>query len=466
MKIQFLGAARQVTGSRYLLEIGDLRILIDSGLFQEREFLNRNWSDPPFDPTAVDFLLLTHVHLDHTGLIPRLVAQGFSAPIITTAATAELSEIVLADAAHIQLEDAHYKIKRHKKQNRKSPRPIQPLYTPEDASAATRLFRHVRYNQPFNLNKHVTVTFHDAGHILGSAAIEIVEQTQTGKRTILFSGDVGQKNKPIIRDPEHLERADYVIMESTYGNRTHDHTHDIESQLQTIINDTATAGGNLLIPTFAVERAQELVYLLGRLRRQRQIPNLLAFLDSPMAVDVTDVFRNHKNLMDADAQKILNDGNSLFRFPGLKFVRTTAESKAINRIHGSCIIMAGSGMCTAGRIKHHLVHNIAKPQAAIVFVGYQANGTLGRQIVSGAKTVRIHGEKHNVRARITQIHGFSAHADRDGLIEWVTSLKTQPKRVFLCHGEPDAAGDLAQTLKSKHNLNVEIQQYEQTCTLD
>jgi len=466
MKIQFLGAARQVTGSCYLLEAGGLRLLIDCGLFQEREYQERNWNPSPVQPESVDWLLLTHAHLDHSGLIPKLVRDGFAKPILTTAASRELAEIILADAARIQEEDAEFKRKRHAREGRRSPRPIVPLYTSDDADEAQRHFRPARYGEPVRLNDDVMVTFHDAGHILGSAMLELAVRENGAARTVLFSGDVGQWNKPIVRDPTLFSRADYVVMESTYGGRLHPPAGDVEDKICTVVNEAVKAGGNILIPTFAVERAQELMYHLARLASEDRIPNLLAFLDSPMAVNATEVFRRHRECMDEEAVRLLESGERLFQFPGLKLVSSVNESKAINRIRGSCLILAGSGMCTAGRIKHHLVRNISRPECTIVFAGFQARGTLGRQIADGERTVRILGQRHEVKARIVQLHGLSAHADQAGLLRWVGHLSGPPRQVFLTHGEEEAAEALATEIRSKWGWPVEVPEYQQEFALE
>jgi metallo-beta-lactamase family protein len=460
MKLRFLGATRQVTGSSHCLEAGGLRILIDCGMFQERAYLARNWEPFPVSPRDVDYVLLTHAHVDHCGLIPKLVRDGFAGRILCTGASRDLAEIILEDSGHIQEEDAAFKLKRHKREGRKGPYPVKPLYTVGDAEAAVPNFKPVPYNKPTRLNDRVSATFHDAGHILGSAMIELAVGVDGTTRTVVFSGDVGQWDKPIIRDPSVFDRADYVVMESTYGARNHEPTGDIEDQLCQVINSTVKAGGNIVMPTFAVERAQELLYAIGELVRQDRIPNLLIFLDSPMAVDVTEVFRRHRDCMDTEALEIIESGARLFQFPGVQLVRSTRQSKAINRIRGSCIILAGSGMCTAGRIKHHLVKNISRPESTIVFVGYQAHGTLGRQIADGRTAVRIHGQQHEVKARVTQIHGLSAHADQTGLLKWLGHLTTPPRRVFLTHGEQEAADALAEQIRTRWGWPVEVPDYQ------
>lgn len=466
MKLHFLGANRQVTGSRYLLEADGVRVMIDCGMFQERAFLERNWEPSPVPPGSIDSLLLTHAHLDHCGLIPRLVQQGFNNPILTTPASCDLAEIILKDAAHIQEEDAAYKQKRHAREGRTPPRPVVPLYTTPDAERALPLFQSVTYNEPRQLDGRVTVTFHDAGHILGSAILELRVGNGADAKTIVFSGDIGQTDKPIIRDPTLMKRADYVILESTYGDRNHKDGAPVDEQLADAINEAASAGGNVVIPTFAVERAQELAYYIGGLIRDRRIPELPTFLDSPMAVDVTEVFRKHKRYMDDDAQALMDAGKRIVQFEGLRLVRTTEESKAINRFSEPCIIMSTSGMCTAGRIKHHLANNVSDPKNVLVFVGFQAFGTLGRELVSGKKSVRIHGVERPVRAKVRQIYGLSAHADRDDLLRWIGHFNPPPKRVFLTHGEENAANALAEAIRSRGAGDVSVPAYKEVVTLD
>lgn len=458
MRIHFLGANRQVTGSRYVLEAQGLRVMIDCGLFQERAHLCRNWAPSPTPPRTIDHLLLTHAHLDHCGLIPRLRAEGFEGAILATAATRDLADIVLYDAAAIQEEDAAYKRKRHECEGRTGPYPVKPLYTERDVRDVMPLFRSVRYREPVALNDEVSVTFHDAGHILGSSLLEVVVRSDGALRRIVFSGDLGQKGKPIVHDPTVLNEADYVIMESTYGDRQHGNTQTVEDQLAEVLGRAMERGGKILIPTFAVERAQELLFYLGRLMHRKRLPHTLVFLDSPMAVDVTDVFRGHRALMDKDMQERLASGRPMFDFPGLHLVRSRDESKAINRIRGSCIILAGSGMCTAGRIKHHLANNISQPDCTVIFVGYQAQGTLGREILEGKNPVRIHGKMHTVRAAIEEIHGLSAHADQSGLLDWVGHIR-KPRRVFLTHGEEEAAGALAGLIQERFGWDVTIPEY-------
>ena len=461
MKLKFLGANRQVTGSRYLLEAGGIRMLVDCGLFQERDFLGRNWETSPVSPGELDFLLLTHAHLDHCGLVPRLVQQGYANPVIATRASVELASIVLKDAGRIQEEDAAHKRRRHQREGRRGKYPEIPLYTEADATASLSLFRGVRYGEPVRLNDRVSVCFHDAGHILGSSMLEIAVQENGRRRRLVFSGDVGQWQRPLVRDPSLLEQADYVVVESTYGDRRHRDEGDIEERLGKVVNKAVERGGNLLIPTFALERAQELLYYLSRLIWKDRIPHLLVFLDSPMAVNATEVFLRYADCLDEETQQLLSGSQHPFAFPGLTLVRSVDESKAINRIRGTCIVMAGSGMCTGGRIKHHLEHQISRPETTVLFVGYQARGTLGRQILEGAEEVRIHGQLRPVRAQIEQLHGFSAHADQDDLRRWLGHFRTPPARLFVTHGEPEVSQAMAAQIKQEWEWEVEVPEYQQ-----
>lgn len=459
MRIQFLGAAQQVTGSSYYLEGDGLRLLIDCGLFQERAFLERNWAPFLVPPENIDFLLLTHVHLDHSGLIPKLVREGFSKNILTTPASADLLPVVLLDSARIQEEDAAYKRKRHQKEGRRGPYPEIPLYTEAEAAKVSAFVKPVAYEKAIPLNNSVSARFHEAGHILGSAMIELTIKERKKPRKVIFSGDIGQWKKPLIRDPYIFDQADVVILESTYGDRNHDDPADVETMLSQIIRETVKAGGNIVIPVFAVERAQELMFYLRRLIRQKRIPRLPVFLDSPMAMDVTEVFKQHPECLDEETLELFRSGQSPFQFPGLRFTRTQEESKAINSFRSSCLIMAGSGMCTGGRIKHHLVQNIGRPESTILFVGYQAEGTLGHQILKAQPEVRIFGQYHRVRAKVKQIHSFSGHADRSGLFQWLGHFRSPLPLVFLTHGEKKVSLDLANTLKNKKGFDISIPEY-------
>ena len=458
-KLQFLGAARNVTGSSYLVEVDNTKFLIDCGLYQEREFKQRNWNPFPVNPETIDTILLTHAHLDHCGLLPKIVREGFKGKIICTPPTEEIAKIVLLDAARIQEEDARFKKKRHEREGRKGPYPEIPLYTEEDAKKVFPLFEPIEYERVLKISGSVSVSFHDAGHILGSSMIKVKLTLPNGEGFILFSGDVGRWDKPIIRDPTIFNQADYTLIESTYGDRVHENISDIKDILRDVINSTDKRGGNVVIPSFAIERTQELLYYLSELFYERKIPPLLTFLDSPMAIDVTQVFENNRGYFDEEMLNRIKSGNLPFYFSTLKLTRSVEESKAINHIRSSCIIIAGSGMCTGGRVKHHLINNISRPESTILFVGYQARGTLGREIVEGAKKVRIHGEIYPVRASIVQINGLSAHADKNELLRWLSGLQSPPKHLFVVHGEEEAALKFATTVNEKNNWNVSVPRY-------
>ena len=466
VKLQFLGAARQVTGSQYYVQTGGPRLLVDCGMFQEREFLARNWDPSPIRPGDLDALLLTHAHLDHCGLTPKLVMEGFRGPIFTTKASAELVELVLHDSAEIQAEDAAYKKKRHRKEGRKGKYPEKPIYTPADVRRTLSLLKPVSYGRPVEIGDGVSAVFHDAGHILGSAMVELKVSHNGQQRRMLFSGDIGQWNKPIVRDPSVFTEADCVVMESTYGDRDHPKRGDVESQLAEVINRTVGRGGNVVIPIFAIERAQEIVYHISRLLHAQRIGELPVFLDSPMAADVTEIFRHHRECFDAETWQLITSGNSPFGFPELTMVRTVEQSKAINRVRDPAVIMSTSGMCTAGRIKHHLRQNITRPECTILFVGYQARGTLGRQILEGREEVRIHGRPRPVKAGIEQIHGASGHADRSALLRWLGHLQTPPQHLFLTHGEADEAMSLRGQIRQQLGWTATVPEYQQTARIE
>lgn len=466
VQLSFLGAARTVTGSRYLLETSDLCLLIDCGLYQERELKNRNWQPFPIPPDSIDAILLTHAHIDHSGFIPRLVREGFHGNIYCTTATREISQIALLDSAHLLVEDAEFKRSRHEREKRKGPYPEVPLYTEEDVRVSFPLFAPAEYEKPVQIGDGIEITFHDAGHILGSSIIKVKLKQGLEEKILIFSGDVGRWGKPILRDPSIFPEADYILMESTYGNRIHEGTKEIENTLAEVIKYTKKAGGNIIIPAFAIERSQEILYYLNKLLMEDRIPHLMIFIDSPMAIRVTEVFKHHTELYDEEMTELINRGNSPFDLPSLKMASSVSESKAINHIKGTVIIMAGSGMCTAGRIKHHLANNISRPEGTILFVGYQAYGTLGRQIVDGARDIRIFGNKYPLRARVYQINGFSAHADRDELLKWILSFKKPPRNTFITHGEQEVSLYLADLLKEKTGWNVSVPRYLDTYLLE
>ena len=466
MKLAFFGAARQVTGSCYFLDAGGLKLLVDCGLYQERSFLERNWEALPVPPEDLDFILLTHAHLDHSGLIPKVVRDGFSGTILTTDATADILSIALMDAAEIQEEDAAYKKRRHEKENRTVDHPVVPLYTVQDVQAAMPLVEEVDYDVPTELGHGVSVRFRDAGHILGSAMIEITVREGEIVRRLVFSGDIGQWNMPFVRDPTLFEAADYAVMESTYGDRDHEDPGRVDELLARTVRETVAAGGNVVIPTFAIERAQDLMYHLSRLVFAKAIPPVPVFLDSPMAREVTAAFERNDGSFDEDTRRLFAAGRNPFRFPGLTIVRTPEESKAINDVRGPAVIMAGSGMITGGRIKHHLVRNISRPESALLFVGYQARDTLGRQILEGESEVRILGKTLPVRAKVAKINGFSAHADRSGLRRWLDGFKTPPRRLFVTHGDAEVAAKTAEGIRRDRGWTVELPEYLEVWDLD
>lgn len=467
MKLTFLGAAQNVTGSCYLLEPGDgTRVLVDCGLYQERDFKNRNWDAFPVLPASVNAVLLTHGHLDHCGLLPKLVREGFKGRIYCTPATAEVAKIIILDSAKIQEEDALFKQKRHAKEGRQGPYPIQPLYTIKDAESALPRITPVKPGSPVPVCDGVTASFFEAGHIIGSSSVMVRVKQKGEERSILFSGDIGRWNAPILRDPTLFTEADYVLTESTYGDRDHGDEAGIPGQLADVVNAARKAGGNIVIPSFAVERTQELLYHLSGLLREDRIPHLAVFVDSPMAVRVTEVFTRHPELFDEETLALIRQGKHPCDFPGLVLCRSVDESKAINHIKGTVIIIAGSGMCNAGRIKHHLVNNVSRPESTVLFVGYQAVGTLGRSLSDGAKEVRIFGQTRPVKATVVRINGFSAHAGQGELLRWVTALKRPPRRVFVTHGEPEAAEAYAGKIRSAVGWPVTVPAYREQAVLD
>ncbi|MBI4826190.1 MAG: MBL fold metallo-hydrolase [Nitrospirae bacterium] len=432
INISFHGGVDTVTGSCHLLQAGGLNILVDCGLFQGGTDIDeKNYDDFGFDPSSIDYLLVTHGHLDHCGRIPILVKKGFKGKIITTAATGEIAKVILLDSAKIQEEDFERwkRIKRRRGQIQR-----EPLYTTLDAvDALVHFDPSARYETPIKLNGSVTATFMDAGHIFGSAFIEIKVK---GFGTLIFSGDLGNRGKPILNDPSFPEKADVVIIESTYSNRNHKNIDDSVAEFRQAIIDTFKRGGNVLIPSFALERAQDLLYYLREFRQNAEIPACSVYLDSPMAINVADIMHRHPGLFDKEAAGLLQRGIDPFMFQGLKLTRFPEESRKINFIKSNAIIIAGSGMCNGGRISHHLKHNIWRKESSVVFAGYQAAGTLGRKIVDGNRRVKIFDEPFKVNAKIYTIGGFSAHADKDILLDWLRHCKGLDK-LFLVHGERD-----------------------------
>jgi metallo-beta-lactamase family protein len=464
--LTFMGAAQGVTGSRYLINKDGTRVLVDCGLYQEREFLYRNWQKFGFIPAELHAVLLTHAHLDHCGMLPRLVNQGFRGKVICTPATAEIAKIILLDSAKIQEEDAENKKKRHIREKRKGPFPEEPLYTTADVEDCMNLFEPVEYNQKTEVAQDIEATFHDAGHVLGSSMIRLRFNENGTKRSVVFSGDIGRWDRPMLNDPDVFKFTDYVVMESTYGDRIHEGVEEINLKLEEIITSAFQAGGKIIVPSFALQRAQDILYYLNLLLMQKIIPLINVYIDSPMAIKITEVYKHYGALYDRDMQVLLTIHHSPFDFPGLRMVETVEESKSLNEISGTIMIIAGAGMATGGRIKHHLANNISRPEATVMFVGYQAAGTLGRLILEGAKTVRIHGKQYPVNAHITQIQGLSSHADRNELLKWLSMLSVHPKHIFITHGEKESAESFSKFLHEQNNYETSVPEYGTTVTLD
>jgi len=463
MQIEFHGAARNVTGSCYLIEVAGNRVLVDCGLYQGRkEMIEENAEPFGFDPRSIDYVLLTHAHLDHCGRLPLLVKRGFHGEIITTSASRELARLVILDSAHLQEEEARYKSRKLRRVS-EEPRQIDPLYNTIDALNSFDCFGQTTdYGVRLQLTDGIFATFLDAGHILGSASI-LLELEEVGrKRKVLFSGDLGYSNRAILRNPAKPPHVDSVVMETTYGDRLHKALVPSLDELYSVIAGTLDGGGNVIIPTFAMERAQEILYFLREGIEKGRIPKRInVFLDSPMAISATEIFRRHPECYDKDACEILSNGDDPFALPGLHFTRETSESMLLNTIASGAVIMAGSGMCTGGRVRHHLKHNLWNKNCAVVFVGYAAEGTLARRIIDGAKTVRIFREEIPVRASIYTIGGFSAHADQAELLAWHQQTG-DPQRTFLVHGNEKAMSEFPRHLE---NTNIEIPTLHQSFTL-
>lgn len=465
MKLTFCGAAGTVTGSCHLLEIENKKILLDTGLFQGgSEADEMNFEQFRFNPSEIDILLLSHAHIDHSGRIPLLVKQGFKGKIITSAPTQELCKIMLTDSAFIQESEAEWQ---NRKRKRAGKGKVEPLYTVKDAEAALELFQPVDYDKVININSNISIRFKDAGHILGSAIIELWIREKGEEFKLVFSGDLGNVDVPIMNDPSIIEDADYVIMESTYGDRMHKDTQNKTLALLDIIIDTVERNGNVVIPSFAVERTQEILYVLNMLKESKssKIKNVPVYVDSPLAINATRIFESFLPYMDEEAQKFIKAGDNPFDFPNLIFTHTADESKAINSTEGSSIIISASGMCEAGRIKHHLKHNLWREESSVVFVGYQAQNTLGRRIKDGEKLVKIFGEEIGVKCKIYSIEGFSGHADQMGLLKWIGAFKNKPKKVFLVHGDEGALKELSRLMETELGIANEIAQPGQTVEL-
>ncbi|WP_243309934.1 MBL fold metallo-hydrolase RNA specificity domain-containing protein [Fundidesulfovibrio agrisoli] len=464
MKIKFLGAAKTVTGSCYMMETGGTRFAVDCGLHQgNREIEARNLDYTVYQPHKVDFFLITHAHMDHSGLLPRMVKNGFAGKVYLTPPTKDLLWIMLQDSAHIQEMEAE---QQNRKNARHGGKPAEPLYTQSDATAVMPLMRTVEYNEPFEPAPGVKVVYRDAGHILGSAFIEvwITENGTTNK--LVFSGDLGKPDQLIIKDPTFAETANYLFLESTYGDRDHKDPDTSLEELGQAISYSYAHGEKVIIPAFAVERTQEVLYSLHMLSKSGKLPkDMPVFVDSPLAIRATEIFRQHPEYMETDIGKGMQNGEDPFSLPNLRFTLTADESRSINSMDGPAIVISASGMCNAGRIKHHLRHNIWRKGASIVFVGYQGQGTPGRKIVDGAKTIKIMGEDLQVAAKVWTIGGFSAHAGQSQILQWLGHFKKNGMEVFLVHGESDAMSTLAGLIESRFGFTVHMPEYLEECTL-
>jgi metallo-beta-lactamase family protein len=457
-KITFLGAAGTVTGSKYLIEAEGKRLLVDCGLFEgSKELKQRNWDKLAIDPATIDWVLLTHAHIDHTGYLPRLVRNGYRGPIYSNAATHELCELLLPDSAHLQEEDALFAAKK----GYSSHKPPLPLYTVAEAQATLTQFRDIPSNDPFTISPQFAVRPHDAGHILGATWLELTI-TEGGKKTlVVFSGDVGRYDQPILKDPESPTRADFLLCESTYGDRDHP-SGSVTDELADVINRTAKGGGAVVIPAFAVDRSQLLLYYLRQLEEQQRIPHLPVYLDSPMAINTTDIYIKHQ----ADHDLKQQTDPDPFDLHEIHMTRTVEDSKKINDVVSPCIIVSASGMITGGRIKHHLAHRLPDSRSTVLIVGYQAEGTGGRALLDGAKFLRIHNEQIPVRAKIVEINQLSAHAGKSELLRWLSGFQAPPRQTFMVHGEPSGLNGLRDAITSQYHWPVTIPAYLQSFDLN
>ena len=464
MKLRFFGADQCVTGSCHCLEVNGKRILVDCGLQQGRDEISNE--ELPFAAGEIDAVLVTHAHIDHSGRVPMLIKQGFRGRIVTTRLTAELLDIMLLDSAHIQESDAEWK---NRKAERSGAPKVEPLYTVADAENVKQYVTTCEYGQDVELCEGVSVRFADAGHLLGSACITVTATENGETKKIIFSGDLGNVDQPIIRDPSHFAGADYVIMESTYGNRNHTEVWSYTDDLAQIIDETMAKGGNVVIPAFAVGRTQELLYFIREIKDKGLVksnPDFPVYIDSPLARRATTIFTGDLDgYLDADALTLVQDGTHMFNFTNLHMTETVEESKALNEDGVPKVIISASGMCDAGRIRHHLKHNLWRPECTVVFVGYQGEGTLGRSLLEGAKTVKLFGEEIAVHAKIVNFQGLSSHADRDHLLAWIADIKApKPQHVFIVHGDREVAPYFAESVE-KLGFTAHAPQYTEVYDL-
>lgn len=464
MKLTFHGATRTVTGSQHLLEVNGTRILLECGLFQGKRKqafeINRQF---PFDPAEIDVLVLSHAHIDHSGNLPNLVKSGFQGDVLCTFATRDLCAIMLRDSAHIQQQDAEYV---NKRRARGGEPPVEPLYDLEDAVEALKYFMAIGYDRPYRITPEITLTFLDAGHILGSAIVVLDVRENGRERRLVFSGDLGRPDLPILRDPTRVEGADILLIESTYGTRLHESVPAAERELKRIVLDTYYQGGKVIIPAFAVGRTQEIVYHLNRLKERQAIPaDLPVFVDSPLAIDATSIFRLHPECFDEEISDFMIELGDPFGFRDLQYTRSVAASKAINFLREPAVIISASGMCEAGRIQHHLKNNIQDARNTVLIVGWQAPDTLGRRIVERQPVVKIFGEEYRLNARVEVINGFSAHADRDELLAWTGAMRQEPEYTFVIHGEEQVSEAFAGMLHREGHPNVTVPRLHESFTL-
>jgi len=465
MKIKFLGAAREVTGSCFIVETDHVRFAVDCGMHQGGgDIEKRNWELDGYDPAHIDFFLITHAHIDHSGLLPRMVQNGFKGPIYATEPTGDLIKILLLDSAHIQETEATSKMKRMQRNGKHEN--IVPLYTTVDAQAVYPLIRKKRYDDVFSPATGIKANFQDAGHILGAAVLELFIEENGSATKIVFSGDIGRRHQLLMKDPVTINDADFLFMESTYGDRDHKGEEDSLNEMAEAIQYSYSRGEKIIIPAFAVERTQEMLYSLYLLNRDGRLPkDIPVILDSPLAIKATEIFRKYRSYLDAETHSLLKEGEDPLDLPQLQFSSSTEQSMEINRMKGSAIVISASGMANAGRIRHHLRHNLWRPGASIVFVGFQAQGTPGRKIIEGAKKIRIFNEDIAVKAKIWTIGGFSAHAGQTQLLDWLGQFRNQTMPVFLVHGETVAQDLLASLIRQKTSFKVTIPDYLDEITL-